>query len=132
MNRRIFVKLGLLSAGAATLPFLNCQTPGNISQTIYLPSFLSQICEEKAIKEIGMAYQKINPDAKKQNAILKNLLTDTSGKSIPKNLDESELEKMLDEKIRSDFKNGNIVIVNGWVLSQTEAQQCSLFTLIPQ
>jgi len=31
--------------------------------------------------------------------------------------------------IRAEFRNGNIVVIKGWVLSLTEARQCALLTL---
>jgi hypothetical protein len=39
--------------------------------------------------------------------------------------------RALDEQVEADFGAGrNIVIVNGWVLSTTEARQCALYSLL--
>lgn len=35
----------------------------------------------------------------------------------------------LDQMIEDDFAKGRVVIVDGWVLSQTEARQAALFSL---
>jgi hypothetical protein len=32
--------------------------------------------------------------------------------------------------VRRDFTTGRTVLVNGWVLSATEARQCALFSLL--
>jgi hypothetical protein len=32
--------------------------------------------------------------------------------------------------VRRDFDTGRTVLVNGWVLSATEARQCALFSLL--
>jgi hypothetical protein len=37
----------------------------------------------------------------------------------------------LDDQIRDDFANGRTVVVDGWVLSLTEARQAALFSLTP-
>ena len=33
------------------------------------------------------------------------------------------------QQVRNDFAAGRIVLVDGWVLSATEARQCALFSL---
>jgi len=33
-------------------------------------------------------------------------------------------------KVRSDFAAGRTLLLNGWVLSATEARQCALFSLL--
>jgi hypothetical protein len=35
------------------------------------------------------------------------------------------------DRIREDFAEGRTVVVNGWVLSVTEARQCALLSLAP-
>ena len=35
------------------------------------------------------------------------------------------------ELIRADFVHGRTVVVDGWILSATEARQCALFSLLP-
>jgi hypothetical protein len=37
----------------------------------------------------------------------------------------------LDDQIRDDFAAGRTVVVDGWVLSVTEARQAALFSLTP-
>jgi len=36
----------------------------------------------------------------------------------------------LEESIKNDFETGNTVIVDGWILSRTEARQCALLSTI--
>ena len=36
----------------------------------------------------------------------------------------------LENQVRNDFSAGRTVILNGWVLSVTEARQCALFSLL--
>jgi hypothetical protein len=39
------------------------------------------------------------------------------------------LEKSIDDTVHEDFAAGRTVVVDGWVLSVTEARQCALFSL---
>ena len=32
--------------------------------------------------------------------------------------------------VRDDFANGHVVVIDGWVLSVTEARQCALFSIL--
>jgi hypothetical protein len=33
--------------------------------------------------------------------------------------------------VRDDFAGGRTIVIDGWVLSVTEARQCALFSLLP-
>jgi hypothetical protein len=37
--------------------------------------------------------------------------------------------RSIEERIRDDFADGRTVVVSGWVLSETEARQCALYSL---
>jgi len=37
----------------------------------------------------------------------------------------------VNEQVQLDFARGRTVMLNGWVLSVTEARQCALFSLLP-
>ena len=37
----------------------------------------------------------------------------------------------IDDQIRDDFESGRITVVDGWLLSVTEARQAALFSLTP-
>ncbi len=44
--------------------------------------------------------------------------------------DARQLRTLLAQKREHDFRNGNIAIVDGWVLSRTEARACALVALL--
>jgi hypothetical protein len=132
MNRRIFVKLTFLGVGASILPFLQCRNSGSSIKLLYRPDFLSQICDEKMITDIGAEYRTMNPRLNDKDKLLKQLVHNENGKDIKITMENNEIEKILEAKIADDFKQSNIVILKGWVLSVTEAQQCALFSLTPQ
>ena len=132
MNRRIFVKLAFWGVGAATLPFLHCRNSGSSIKLLYRPDFLSQICDEKMINDLGIEYRKMYPKLDNKDKLVKQLMNNESGEDIKSTMESDEIETILENKIVNDFKQLNTVIVKGWVLSVTEAQQCALFSLTPQ
>jgi hypothetical protein len=44
--------------------------------------------------------------------------------------DATQLRTLLAQKREHDFRNGDIAIVDGWVLSRTEARACALVALL--
>jgi large subunit ribosomal protein L4 len=64
---------------------------------------------------------KVNKKAAR--AALRAALSDTSRPKIP------GFHASVDDKIRDDFAAGRTVLIDGWVLSLTEARQSALFSL---
>jgi hypothetical protein len=131
MNRRVFVKLGIFSAGAMTLPLLHCRSNYQYNDLLHQPRFLSQICDEKALREIGLAYLKLKPSEEKKNRLVDFLTEGSGGKKLNIKSSDKEVESFLNNKIHTDFEKNDIVTVKGWVLSLTEARQCALFSHTP-
>ncbi|HYC27540.1 MAG TPA: hypothetical protein VEB42_01975, partial [Chitinophagaceae bacterium] len=100
MKRRRFILLSLTAAGAAGLPFAGCSPHG-------APEILSKLCDERTMLEIGREYLQEHPHESDRNTL----------KKLTRSAD-----------VRAEFRNGNIVVVKGWVLSITEARQCALLT----
>jgi|SRR5689334_2242038 len=48
---------------------------------------------------------------------------------VPEENDWTRLSAPIPARVRYDFETGRTVLVNGWVLSVTEARQCALFSL---
>ena len=40
--------------------------------------------------------------------------------------------QMINAQIADDFKNDRIVLVDGWMLSVTEARQCGLYSMLQE
>ena len=57
-----------------------------------------------------------------------NILTDESGKKFEP-LNERALVDHLGKKALDDFINNRTIVVDGWILSVTEAMQCSILFL---
>lgn len=129
MNRRTFVWLSAASAVSVYLPLSGCSNRYTLSnKAVAQPQFLAHICDAKALRTIGAAYKHQVPGEKSEKKLAHLILTDNNGHAIPESTDGNKLEALLNQKIQQDFEAGRTVVVNGWVLSQTEARQCALFS----
>ncbi len=131
MKRRAFVKLGILSAGAMTLPLLHCRSNDQYNILLHQPTFLSQICDEKALREIGLEYRKLKPGEENASKLIDLLTRGASGKKLDSKSSDKEVETFIKNEIHTDFDRNDIIAVKGWVLSFTEARQCALFSHTP-
>lgn len=87
------------------------------------PQLLSLIWDNETIKKIGNQYRLQMPSENSERSLVKNLKAVTSEVSLAN-------APNLEEIIKKDFETGNTIIVDGWILSRTEARQCALFSLI--
>ena len=115
MERRRFVILALAGTAAASLPLLQCGrgSDGDRPELLY-----SLVGKNKTI-EIGKAYAERFPseaDRNKLTAIISSTLNE-------------QPDAPINVRIRNEFRNGKIVVINGWILSVTEARQSALFYL---
>lgn len=114
------------TAAALALPFTNgCAAKSMDAEA--QPLFFSHLVDAKTIVEAGRAYRKANQNEDDKNA-LKSLLLAGSVSSAAG--DDKAIRAMLDSRVNSDFKTGKVTMVNGWVLSLTEARQCALFSIL--
>lgn len=86
--------------------------------------------DKSAIEEIGKSYLKKHPEENTEEQLKKNILGSFDGNSLAKKETEGSIDQFFEQKILSEFKNGNQELVDGWVLSVTEARQCALFTVL--
>ena len=131
MKRRNFIALTALTAATVSFPFINCSNSNpELDKKLAIPEMLSQLCDEKTILEIGTFYGKALPDNYSLTGMESELLKNTGGKTISSSTAATEINSILKEQVQHDYATGNTVIVNGWVLSVTEARQCALFSLL--
>ncbi len=127
MKRKDFIQLSAFATAAISLPLLHsCNAPRS-DQAMAQLNFLSRLFDEQTIKITGASYLQKIPAEKKPDKLVQ-LLSDNS--PIAGSLDEKAIHQYLEEKIKKDFDEGRTVMVNGWVLSVTEARQCALFSLV--
>lgn len=112
MERRKFVFLTLAGTAAVSLPLSHC---GGDNDTDF-PDFLHSSIGKDKTNEIGKLYVERFP-SEADRTKLKQLISETfNGQpGTPVNL-----------RIQNEFRTGKIVIINGWILSLTEARQSAL------
>lgn len=129
MKRRNFLTLTTFSVAVISVPFLYCRnSSADLEKTLTIPQTLSQITDENSIKEIGKVYGKLYPDEYSRNLLEQNL-TNNGVQSVSAGSQAKDIYSFLDNNILEDFKSGNSMVLNGWVLSRTEARQCALLSL---
>ncbi len=85
------------------------------------PVLLSTLIDEQAIISIGQAYRQEFPREDSETKLLNFLGAEISQGAI----DISVIKKA----IIDDFERDNTLVIDGWVVSVTEARQCALFSL---
>ena len=126
MNRRNFIFLTSTGVAALAIPTLVYSLHENtINPLLFQPQSLAKIWDTDTMNTIGLNYMLKVPKEIRERILVKRLM----GKSAR---EAGNLATTLDQQIRSDFITGNTVMVDGWILSVTEARQCALFSLILQ
>jgi hypothetical protein len=123
MKRRNFIIIGAAGIAAASIPsafyiFRDIE----YDPALALPQSLSMIWDNEMIMSAGSSYRLETPVEDSERQLVKRLLA-----GLPDNKDP--IISNFEEQIKEDFDNGNIVIIDGWILSVTEARQCALFSL---
>ena len=129
MERRKFV-IGIAAVVAASaIPIINYRCshllPGGY---LMRPMVLANFCDGNTIRDIGLCYRQEVPEENEKKKLEVLLLKNNQGKKVDSKSDDMAISEFLKSKIDQEFKNGQIVIENGWVLSETEARQCALFS----
>lgn len=128
MKRTEFFRLSAFAAAAISFPLLSSCNSGRNDQKHWADTeFLSRLFDKETIIKAGKDYLKKNPDENDADQLIGLL---GSNASISNLTDEKAIHEYLHEQVKKDFADGNTVMVQGWILSITEARQCALFALI--
>jgi hypothetical protein len=132
MKRRSFILLTGSGILGATVPvvyrWMNLSDWGS---PYAQPRLLSLVTTRRNIKSLGKQYVQLFPQESNYN-LLFNLLSDSKqgSKRITHESNVNAILSIMDRKIKADFYNDRTLVLNGWVLSVTEARQCALFFLL--
>ena len=131
MKRRSFIITLLLSLfGLSTFSLIQWIRNSSEDNELAQPKFLSLLCDRSTIHMLGRAYLKLKPNETRVDVLLNDLLPKESHRVFLKKLDMTKAESQIEKRIKHDFDTDNIVVVQGWVLSVTEARQCAFFSMI--
>ncbi|SDB52185.1 hypothetical protein SAMN03097699_1885 [Flavobacteriaceae bacterium MAR_2010_188] len=123
MKRRQFILFSVLGISAIAIPTwcFKFYTP-EYDQLLTEPELLSHIWDGTTIGEIGEAYGKKFPNENSERKLAK-LLSDYAS-----TVDSTKTIEILRHQIKEDYRQNNTVMIDGWILSRTEARQCALFS----
>jgi hypothetical protein len=130
MKRRTFIRISAATASTVFFPILNCSSELNQIELLAKPISLSDIITAESIVELGEYYQKQIPDESNKNILISLLLRNYDGKNISESSDNLLIQNSLKHRIKQDFVKNKIIVIDGWILSKTEARQCALYSLI--
>ncbi len=130
MLRRTFVELTSIALVGSIVPLASCSaSPSRLERILSLPSALAAINDPETIVALGESYRTTVPDESTSEKLIDKLLLDVEDNVIAQDTDDAALIELLEEKVKSDFDQGETIILDGWILSKTEARQCALFSL---
>jgi len=127
MIRRDFLKLSVAAAPGMALVLHACHSPaGTAQEALAQPESLFGIMDKTELQAIGKAFLAATPTTKDA------LQTQILGKPVTNGTPLTELSNQIAATVKQDFSAGRTIVLNGWVLSLTEARQCALHTLLYQ
>ena len=131
MKRRNFILLTTAGIVGATIPLIHrWDELSGWGSPFAQPQLLSLITTRKNIKLLGRTYVERFQGEANYN-VLFNLLSDQQLNSKPVHESDTQvIRTRLNSKIMADFKNERTLVLDGWVLSVTEARQCALYHLL--
>lgn len=89
-----------------------------------LPELADMLGPER-VREIGAHYRASVPKENTE-AALRAAISDSESEQSPLAWIR---RRSMEQMVRDDFEAGRTVVVDGWVLSATEARHCALFSL---
>lgn len=122
MKRKQFLLWGAAGIAAVAVPtYWYYFTDADYDPALARPEALSLIWEDAAIRDIGKKYRALPTGESRQRSLV-NLL------KLP-DADSKSLAAKMGQRISEDFEKGETAIVDGWMLSKTEARQCALYSI---
>lgn len=115
MERRRFVILTLAGTAAISLPLSQCNTGSGYDR----PDMLYSLIGRTKTLEIGKAYIRHVPSESNHHTL-------TALISAARNEPPASPGSI---RIQNEFRNGKVVVINGWILSVTEARLSALYYL---
>ena len=123
MKRRNFVILTGVGISAIILPTLYYKYNNpEYNPLLTEPEFLSSIWDANTIQQTGEIFREQFPSENSERKLVNLLSSDSSSDMIGST-------EIMNQKILKDYIIGNIVMIDGWILSKTEARQCALFSI---
>ena len=122
MKRKNFILLSGLGISAIAIPtwYFN-YSELEYDSSLKNPEFLSNFLDNESIIEIGKLYLKQVPNENSERKLVSILPVG--------DFSDNNTVEIIQQQITDDYKSGATIIIDGWILSKTEARQCALFSL---
>ncbi|WP_019670277.1 hypothetical protein [Eudoraea adriatica] len=121
MKRRNFLLVSFFALVLGLISLWYLKFKSATTKALGYPEELSEICDRKTLIHIGNTYRKLTNENTKNH--LEELLLQDAG------MMETKLKMNLRTKTTDDFRTGNTILVDGWLLSKTEARQCAYLSM---
>jgi len=130
MKRRTFIYTGVAVAAGIGLSdfFLLNNQPKWKKQPLLYPFILSNFLDEESLRAIGNSYRHKRPDENSKVKLLDALTGRMRGNQTDTN-DMANQAMEIEKNVEMDFKSYKLLVIKGWVISETEARQCALLSL---
>ena len=122
LDRRRFLQLAATGMVAGLTTSACAQDTSEDARALNKPALLEMLGPERT-REIGTQYRAATP-SENTDAALRDAISTSRHRQFP-----WILHKSIEEQVRDDFAAGRTVVVSGWILSETEARQCALYSL---
>ena len=121
LDRRRFLQV--TAAGVvASLTDTGCRETSENAGALAQPTLIEMLGPAR-VREIGTQYRAAFPKENTAEA-LRDAITRSQHPHFP-----LIWHRSVEDQIHDDFADGRTVLVGGWVLSETEARQCALYSL---
>ncbi len=128
MKRRTFIIAAAATAVAITVPAVYYSRNHKKSYNpLVMPEILGQFCDESLIRAIGEQYA--GKTGENQADKIKALLLQEDNGTVVAEKDRDAVAALLKKKTEAEFSARKTLVLNGWIITQTEARQCALFSL---
>lgn len=122
LDRRRFLQLTAAGMVASLTDSACSRDTSKTARALAQPALLEMLGPERVL-QIGTQYRATVP---RENSVaaLRAAISSSRGRNIP-----LIGQRSTEEQIRDDFAAGRILVISGWVLAETEARQCALYSL---
>jgi hypothetical protein len=122
MKRRNFILMATTAAAAVAIPSIYYKySTATYNKLMVIPQQLAYLVSTEFVVALGVLYTIQFDDENSERELVDLLLENITS--------SNEITSEIDKKITTDYQTNKTVTLEGWVLSQTEARQCALFSL---
>jgi hypothetical protein len=89
-------------------------------------------CDQPRARAVGRAHLKSGPGDTGIADVVRRVVRDADQHAHLMRAGDRVLRRFLQARRRCDFESGNTVCINGWVLSETEANLCAVVALLAE